>query len=69
MSNLKYFRERAGLSQSKLANKADVNIRLIQSCEIGQRDINKVQGLTLYKLSKALDVKIEDLLQLDKNLQ
>ena len=69
MSNLKYFRERAGLSQSKLANKADVNIRLIQTCEIGQRDINKVQGLTLYKLSKALDVKIEDLLQLDKNLQ
>ena len=67
MSNLKYFRERAGLSQSKLANKADVNIRLIQTCEIGQRDINKVQGLTLYKLSKALGVKIEDLLQLDKN--
>ena len=67
MSNLKYFRERAGLSQSKLAKKADVNIRLIQTCEIGQRDINKVQGLTLYKLSKALDVKIEDLLQLDKN--
>lgn len=67
MSNLKHFRERAGLSQNKLAKKADVNIRLIQTCEIGQRDINKVQGLTLYKLSKALDVKIEDLLELDNN--
>lgn len=65
MSNLKVLREGNKLSQSQLANKAGVNIRMIQSYEQGVKDINKAQGITLYKLARALDCKMEDILNLE----
>lgn len=37
---------------------------MIQSYEQGAKDINKAQAITVYKLSKALNVKIEDLLEI-----
>lgn len=66
MSNLKKFREAKGLSQSQLASKSGIGIKVIQSYEQQSRDINKASGATLYKLSVALDVKIEDLLNLSE---
>lgn len=65
MSNLKVLREGNKLSQSQLANKAGVNIRMIQSYEQGVKDINKAQGITLYKLARALGCKMEDILNLE----
>lgn len=66
MSNLKKFREAKGLSQSQLASKSGIGIKVIQSYEQQSRDINKASGATLYKLSVTLDVKIEDLLNLSE---
>lgn len=65
MSNLKAFRERSGLSQSGLAKKAGVSIRMIQFYEQGVKDINKAQGITLYKLARTLGCKMEDILNLE----
>ena len=56
-------RSNCGLSQSELAADADVPLRQIQLFEQGQRDINKTSAITLYKLSKALHCKMEDLLE------
>ena len=63
MSNLKMIREAVGLSQSKLADKSGVSVRMIQHYEQGVKDINKAQVGTVYKLAKALKVNIEDLIE------
>lgn len=60
---LRRLRAYAGLSQSMLAKKADVSIRQIQLFEQQERDINKTSSETLMKLSRALNCRMEDLLQ------
>ena len=62
MSNLKTKREATGLSQSGLAERSGVSVRMIQSYEQGFKDINKAQVMTVYKLAQALDCKVEDLI-------
>lgn len=64
MSKLKELRTARGLSQSKLSEASGVNVRMIQHYEQGVKDINKMSAITLYQLSKALDCKMEDLLEL-----
>jgi transcriptional regulator with XRE-family HTH domain len=63
MSNLKTIRMNNNLSQSQLADKAGVNLRMLQYYEQGIKDINKAQAITLHKLAQALDCTIEDLLE------
>ena len=65
MSKLKEIRKSLGLSQSQLATKSGIGIKVIQSYEQHLRDINKAEALTVYKLSVALGVKMEDLLEYD----
>ncbi len=62
-TRLRERRSNCGLSQSELADQADVPLRQIQLFEQGQRDINKTSAITLLKLSKALRCKMEDLLE------
>ena len=64
MSRLKENREKAGLTQKELSERSGVNLRTIQNYEQGYKDINKAQVLSLYKLAKALDVTMEDLIEL-----
>lgn len=64
-NKLKKTRKDCGYSQSELAKKSNVNMRMIQYYEQGSKDINKAQAITLYKLSKALGCHIEDLLNLE----
>lgn len=64
ISRLKAYRQACNLSQSKLAKRAEVPIRQIQMFEQGQRDINKLQALNLFKISKALHCRMEDLLEI-----
>ena len=64
MSKLKEARERAGLTQKELSERSGVNLRTVQNYEQEYKDINKAQGLSLYKLAKALDVTMEDLIEL-----
>lgn len=67
MNNLKRIREECGLSQSKLATAAGVNLQMLKFYEQGVKDINKASAMTLYKLATALQVKIEDLLEIENN--
>ena len=62
-TRLRQRRDTCGMSQSDLARDADVPLRQIQLFEQGQRDINKTSAVTLFKLSKALHCKMEDLLE------
>lgn len=62
-SKLKTLRTERGLSQSILAKNSGVGIRSIQLYEEGINNIDKAQAHTLYKISRALGCKIEDLLE------
>ena len=63
ITNLKKIRQARGLSQSKLAGLAEVELRSIQMYEQRRNDINKAQVETLYKLARVLGCSIEDLLE------
>ena len=63
ITNLKKIRQARGLSQSKLACIAEVELRSIQMYEQRRNDINKAQVETLYKLARVLGCNIEDLLE------
>ena len=59
---LKERRIKRGLTQSELAQKTGLSVRLIQKYEQNAQDLNKVYAITIYKLAKALGCKCEDLL-------
>ena len=63
MTNLKRIRGNTGLSQSGLADKSGVSIRMIQYYEQGVKDINKAAVLTVVKLADALGVDVRDLIE------
>lgn len=67
MYNLKKRREAAGLSQSQLAMKSGVRVRLIQNFEAeaasAHRDINKAASMTVWKLAEALGCDVIDILE------
>ena len=52
------------MSQSQLAESSGVNVRMIQHYEQGFKDINKASAITVYKLARALNTKIENLLEI-----
>ena len=66
MSELKKYRQDKSLSQSQLANLSGVSVRMIQHYEQGQKDINKANGETLYRLAYALGVPIEAIIDTDR---
>lgn len=61
--NLKKIRVCKGISQKKLADASGVSVRIIQHYEQWFRDINKAQAATVYQLAKALDCRMEDLIE------
>lgn len=63
MNNLKHHRKRAGLTQSELAERSGVNVRMIEYYEQGVKDINAAAALTVYKLAQVLDCTVEDLIE------
>ena len=63
MSNLKKIRETVGLSQSKLADKSGVSVRMIQHYEQGVKDINKAHAETVYKLAYTLNCNMEEIIE------
>lgn len=62
-TNLKRIRTIYGCSQKKLAEMSGVSLRSIQMYEQHNKDINKAQSESLYRLAKALGCKMEDLLE------
>lgn len=67
MSKLQYYRKRAGLTQAQLAEATGNSLRTLQHYEQGSKDLNQAAAITVYGLAKALGVKIEDLLDIEKN--
>lgn len=62
-TKLKQFRQRAGLSQSELAEASGVPVRTIQQYEQRQKSINKAQAEYLMMLARALSCNAEDLIE------
>ncbi len=62
-TKLHKIRKARQISQSELAKLSGVNLRSIQLYEQRVNNIDKAQGQTLYKLSRSLGCKIEDLLE------
>jgi len=62
-TNLRRFRELAGLSQSELSAEANVTLRSIQMYEQRNKDINKAQVITVLKLARTLGCEAEDLIE------
>ena len=62
-TNLKLFRQRAGLSQRELAEQSGVPLRTIQQYEQRQKNINKAQAEYLVLLSRVLCCGMEDLME------
>lgn len=62
-TNLKMLRQRAGLSQRKLAELSGIPVRTIQQYEQKQKNINKAQAEYLILLSQVLCCQIEDLIE------
>lgn len=63
-TRLKDHRMNSGMTQSELAAQSGVALRQIQLFEQRQRDINNAAAITLFKLSKALYCRMEDLIEL-----
>ena len=62
-TNLAWLRESCGLTQVRLAEISGVGLRSIQMYEQRVNDINKAQGITLYRLAHALGCTMDDLLE------
>lgn len=63
MSKLKEIREAKGISQVKLSELSEVNIRMIQHYEQGYKDINKANVWTVYRLATALECDVKDIIE------
>lgn len=68
MNKLKEIRTQQGLSQSLLSKETNVSLKTLQAYEQGDRDLNKAQAETVYKLAKALNCKMEELIDIQKGL-
>jgi transcriptional regulator with XRE-family HTH domain len=59
---LKTVRRAVGLSQSQVAEKTGISIRMIQNYEQGVKDLNGAKLATILKICAALQCKIVDIL-------
>ncbi|MBR1451382.1 MAG: helix-turn-helix transcriptional regulator, partial [Lachnospiraceae bacterium] len=62
-SQLARLRAYSNLSQKLLAEKSGVSVRMIEQYEQGRKDINRASTATIYRLSKALNCQMEDLME------
>ena len=67
MTKLKTIREAAGLSQTQLAAKAGVPVRMVRAyeaeAETARKDINKAAAMTVWRLAQALGCCVGDLIE------
>ena len=68
MNKLKEKRMQRKLSQSQLAKASGVSLRMLQKYEQGDRDIKKAQAETVFRFAKALNCKMEELIDIQKDL-
>lgn len=63
MSKLKITRQTKGLSQSQLAEKANMNVRTLQHYEQGSKVFDHARIDTILRVCLALDCKLEDIIE------
>lgn len=63
MSKLKSKRMKAGLSQSQLAEKANLNVRTLQHYEQGSKIFDNARIDTILRVCLALNCKMEDVIE------
>ena len=63
MSKLKIMRQAKGLSQSQLAEKANMNVRTLQHYEQGSKVFDHARIDTILRVCLALDCKLEDIIE------
>lgn len=59
---IKTYRKKQGLTQTDLANRAELNIRQIQKIENGEAQTENVTLKTMQAIAQALNAKIDDLI-------
>ena len=59
---LKVLRQQAGLSQSELAERAEVSLRTLQHYEQGSKDLRRAAGETLLAFARVLGTSVEALI-------
>ena len=67
MNNLQKIRKLRGLSQNGLVIRSGVSRSLITKYESGERNINKASVDTVYKLAKALNCSMEDIIDVSES--
>ena len=65
MNNLKELRTKRNMSIMDLSKITGIPYRTLQDIELGNVNINNTKAINVYKLAKALDVKMETLLDRD----
>lgn len=60
---IKKLRKAAGMSQSKLADRAGVSLKIIQALEQGWRDPAKMKLENAIAIANALGIRPEDLIE------
>ena len=68
-TKLKKIRADKGLTQRELAEATGISLRTIQHFEQGTKKLNGAAAITVYTLARALDVDIEELLTIPKDLK
>lgn len=63
MNKLKSKRLEAGLSQSQLAEKADLNVRVLQHYEQGSKNFDHARIDKILRVCLALNCKLEDIIE------
>lgn len=66
---LQELRQAAGLSQSQLAEKAEMSIRSLQHYERGTIEFDNARIDTLLKVCIALNCRLEDIIENEKYLE
>ena len=66
MNKLKEIRMSKGLSQSKLADLAGINVRTLQHYEQGSKDFDHAKIETIFSICNVLGCKLSDIIT-DKN--
>lgn len=68
MATLKEMRKLCGMTQRELAEKAGLNIRLIQKYESGEYSIENMTSKTAGSIASSLGVTIEELISLNTSI-
>lgn len=61
-TKLKQRRTEAGITQKELADRTQLSLRTLQHYEQGSKDLTTAAAITVWKIAKALDCTIEDLI-------